>query len=71
MHPQTQDLIGDFAVETLMEKLKQNKDKAEFALQLNDRLIREESYDVPLYIKTALEFVVTMQEVALEMVIAE
>jgi putative ATP-dependent endonuclease of OLD family len=39
MHPQTQDLIGNFTVDTLMEKLKQNKDKAEFALQLNDRLM--------------------------------
>ena len=64
MHPQTQDLIGNFTVDTLMEKLKQNKDKAEFALQLNDRLMREEDFDVPQYIKTALEFVVPIQEVA-------
>lgn len=71
MHPQTQDLIGNFAVRVLMEKLKQNKDKAEFALQLNDRLMREERFDVPHYIKTALEFVVPTQEITPEMVIAE
>lgn len=65
MHPNTQDLIGNFEVGTLMEKLKQNKDKAEFALQLNDRLMSEESFDVPLYIKTALEFVVPTQEIAI------
>ncbi len=61
MHPQTQDLIGDFAVETLMGKLKQNKDKAEFALQLYDALINETEFDVPLYIKTAIEFLVPLQ----------
>ncbi|WP_306540882.1 ATP-dependent endonuclease [Dysgonomonas sp.] len=71
MHPKTQDLAGDFGAETLMEKLKQNKDKAEFALQLNDRLMRKERFDVPLYIKTALEFVVSTQEIAPEMIIAE
>lgn len=71
IHPQTQDLIGDFAVKTLMEKLKQNKDKAEFALQLNDRLLREDSFDVPPYIKAALEFVVPAQEIAPEMVLTE
>lgn len=61
MHPQTQDLVGDFTAETLMEKLKQNKDKAEFALQLYDTLINEPEFDVPPYIKTAIEFVVPLQ----------
>jgi len=60
MHPQTQVLIGDFTVEILMEKLKQNKDKAEFALQLYDTLINEPDFDVPLYIKIAIEFVVPL-----------
>lgn len=66
MHPHTQDLQGDFTVEVLMQKLESNKDKAEFALQLNDRLMEEDSFDVPVYIKAALEFVVPMQEMAPE-----
>ena len=64
MHPNTQDLQGDFNVEVLMQKLKSNKDKAEFALQLNDKLMAEEDFDVPPYIKTALEFVVPIQDIA-------
>ena len=71
MHPRTQDLIGDFAVGALMKKLEQNKDKAEFALQLNERLIREDRFDVPPYIKTALEFVVPAQEIVPELAAAE
>jgi len=69
MHPNTQDLQGDFNVEVLMQKLKSNKDKAEFALQLNDRLMREDSFDVPPYIKAAIEFVVPTREIAQEMAI--
>ena len=34
-----------------------NKDKAEFALQLYDRLEKEEAFDVPDYIKDAILFV--------------
>lgn len=69
MHPNTQDLQGDFNVEVLMQKLKSNKDKAEFALQLNDRLMREDSFDVPHYIQVAIEFVVPTREIAQEMAI--
>ena len=58
MHPQTDDLRGNFNVSTLMDKLKSNKDKAEFALQLYDRLEKEEVFDVPVYIKEAILFVV-------------
>ena len=58
MHTQTDDLRGDFSVATLMDKLKSNKDKAEFALQLYDRLEKEEAFDVPDYIKDAILFVV-------------
>ena len=58
MHAQTDDLSGDFTVSTLMEKLKSNKDKAEFALQLYDRLEKEEAFDVPDYIIEAILFVV-------------
>lgn len=58
MHAHTDDLSGDFNVSTLMEKLKSNKDKAEFALQLYDRLEKESEFDVPAYIKEAILFVV-------------
>ena len=40
-----------------MKKLKSNKDKAEFALQLCDRLETEVAFDVPDYIKDAILFV--------------
>ena len=58
MHAQTNDLRGDFNASTLMKKLKSNKDKAEFALQLCDRLETEVAFDVPYYIKDAILFVV-------------
>ena len=58
IHAQTDDLSGDFNVSTLMKKLKSNKDKAEFALQLCDRLETEVAFDVPDYIKDAILFVV-------------
>lgn len=58
MHAQTDDLRGDFNASTLMKKLKSNKDKAEFALQLCDRLETEVAFDVPDYIKDAILFVV-------------
>lgn len=64
MHPQTQDLEGDFSVQTLMAKLEQNKDKAEFALRLYDKLTGEDEFDVPQYIKIAIEFVVPIQQMA-------
>ena len=44
-------------VSTLMKKLKSNKDKAEFALQLCDRLETEVAFDVPDYIKDAILFI--------------
>ena len=57
IHAQTDDLSGDFNVSTLMKKLKSNKDKAEFALQLCDRLETEVAFDVPDYIKDAILFI--------------
>lgn len=59
MHPQTEDIKGDFDADTLMNKLKSNKDKAEFALQLYDKLLEEDSFDVPAYITDAIRFVVS------------
>jgi putative ATP-dependent endonuclease of OLD family len=56
MHPNTPDLAGDFVAETLMEKLKSNKDKADFALALYEELLITDTFDVPDYIQSALYF---------------
>ena len=58
LHPRTEILKSEFDAQTLMQHLEQNKDKAEFALQLYDRLEKEEAFDVPDYIKEAILFVV-------------
>lgn len=57
LHPRTEILKSEFDAQTLMQYLEQNKDKAEFALQLYDRLEKEEAFDVPDYIKDAILFV--------------
>lgn len=59
MHPKTEDLKGDFDADILMEKLKSNKDKAELALQLYDKLLEIDVFDVPHYITNAIRFVVS------------
>lgn len=59
MHSETPELKGDFDAETLMKRLKSNKDKADFALNLYDKLIviPKDDFNVPKYIKVALEFI--------------
>lgn len=54
LHSQTE--VTD--AEALMDKLEKNKDKAEFALQLYNRLEKEETFDVPDYIREAILFVI-------------
>ncbi len=56
MHPGTFDLEGDFSVEILMKKLKSNKDKADFALALNEELDGCDRFEVPEYIQEAIDF---------------
>lgn len=58
MHPQTAELKGEFDSEVLIKKLESNKDKAEFALRLYDKLLETESFDVPAYITQAIRFVI-------------
>lgn len=58
MHPGTDDLKGDFNADILMEKLKSNSDKGDFALNLLDKLKDVPVFDVPDYIKDAIEFVI-------------
>ena len=61
LHPKTEKLKSEFDAQTLMQSLAQNKDKAEFALQLCDRLETEDAFDVPDYIKEAILFVVSIE----------
>ena len=58
LHPRTDVLKSEFDAQTLMQYLERNNDKAEFALQLYDRLENERAFDVPDYIKEAILFVV-------------
>jgi len=62
MHPSTDDIKGDFNAEVLMQKLLSNKDKADFALELYDRLLNEVSFGVPKYIQDAIKFVVNKKK---------
>jgi putative ATP-dependent endonuclease of the OLD family len=62
MHPSTDDIKGDFTAEVLMQKFSTNKDKADFALELYDRLLNESSFGVPKYIQDAIEFVVNKKK---------
>jgi len=68
MHPDTDDLKGDFSAEILMGKLKSNKDKGDFALELRDALngdIRVDEdisellkkFKVPKYLEDAIKWV--------------
>jgi len=59
MHPGTHDLEGDFDAETLMKRLRSNQDKADFALNLYEKLKNtpEDGFTVPGYIQEAIEFI--------------
>ncbi len=68
MHPDTNDLKGDFSAIILMEKLKSNKDKGDFALELRDALdgnIKDDEdisellkkFKVPEYLEDAINWV--------------
>ncbi len=61
LHPRTDILKSEFNAQTLMQCLEKNKDKAEFALQLYDRLGKEGTFDVPDYIKDAVLFVTSTE----------
>ncbi|MCK5015716.1 MAG: AAA family ATPase, partial [Candidatus Peribacteraceae bacterium] len=69
MHQETKDLEGDFTAEILMQKLKSNKDKGDFALELRDTLNGDVSsendipvellkkFEVPAYLEDAIKWV--------------
>ncbi len=61
MHPDTDELKGDFSCDILMEKLRSNRDKGDFALNLLDKLKTISDFDIPDYIKEAIEFVVATE----------
>lgn len=58
MHPGTDVLRNNFDSQVLWAKLKDFKDKADFALELQSILSEVEGFQVPLYIKEALEWVI-------------
>lgn len=58
MHPGTDVLRNNFDSLVLWAKLKDFKDKADFALELQSILSVVEGFQVPLYIKEALEWVI-------------
>jgi len=67
MHDSTLGLIPDFTAETLMEKLKLNQDKGDFALELKDALCGDSHYEglsdalrdfcIPTYLEEAIKWV--------------
>lgn len=58
MHKGSNDLRKDFNSKVLMKKLKINKDKADFALELYDSLLKEGvNFNVPKYISDAIKFI--------------
>lgn len=64
MHPGTAELIGDFSIDVLMTKLKSNRDKGDFALELQAALIENIGFEVPNYIKNAINWVVRTENIA-------
>ena len=61
MHNDTDDLKGDFSADILMKKLKSNRDKGDFALNLLDKLKAVTVFEIPNYIREAIEFVVPIK----------
>jgi putative ATP-dependent endonuclease of OLD family len=62
LHLQTPDLLMDFNADTLMEKLKSNQDKGDFALDLANKLKDVEGFEVPDYIEKAINWVLKIEE---------
>lgn len=62
LHLNTADLLTDFEVELLMTKLKSNKDKGDFALDLQSTLNDVDGFQVPDYIIQAINWVLKIEE---------
>jgi putative ATP-dependent endonuclease of OLD family len=62
LHLQTPDLLMDFNAETLMEKLKSNQDKGDFALDLANILKDFDGFEVPEYIEKAIHWVLKIND---------
>lgn len=56
MHPQTESLKTEFDAQTLWAKLEDFKDKGDFALELQNTLKDVVGFEVPLYIKEAIDW---------------
>lgn len=64
MHPETDELNGDFSIDVFMTKLKSNRDKGDFALELQAALTENNGFEVPNYIKNAINWVVLTENIA-------
>ncbi|MDW3209521.1 MAG: AAA family ATPase [Reichenbachiella sp.] len=62
LHPQTADLLNQFEADSLWEKLNSNRDKGDFALELQNILSDVEGFEVPEYIKDAISWVTRLEE---------
>lgn len=62
MHPDTDVLKTNFDAQILLAKLEDFKDKADFALELQNILNDVEGLEVPLYIKAAFEWITKKNE---------
>lgn len=62
MHPATGILKTNFDAEALLTKLKDFKDKADFAIELQSILNDVEGFQIPEYIKDAIEWVTKKNE---------
>lgn len=62
LHLQTADLLTEFSAEILMNKLKSNQDKGDFALDLANKLKDVEGFVVPEYIRNAINWVLKIAE---------
>ncbi len=62
LHLQTPDLLRDFNADKLMEKLKSNQDKGDFALDLANILTDVDGFEVPEYIEKAILWVLKIDD---------
>ncbi|MGP1993009.1 ATP-dependent nuclease [Zobellia laminariae] len=61
LHLQTPDLLANFTADTLMERLKSNQDKGDFALDLANTLKDVDGFKVPEYIEKAIHWVLKIE----------
>lgn len=61
LHPQTDELKDDFSIDVFRKRLNEDfRDKGDLALSLSSKLesVKKDDFDVPVFIKEAIEWVV-------------